>query len=93
MAKFSESMDPLFLGRNADTQFAYTDESTRRRMTNAANPKPGRFEEEWATLDLAPKNMRGKVDLQEAALIVMNVKPKLAISRKLLTRTALAPFS
>ena len=74
MAKFSETMDPCFVGRNAavmqHTQFAYTDESMRRRMTNAATPKPGRLEEEWAKLDLAPMNMRGKADLQEAALIV-----------------------
>ena len=37
-------------------------------------------------------NIRGKAELQEAALIVMNEKPELAISGKLLTRTALAPF-
>ena len=45
MAEFSETMDSCFVGRNAavmqNTQFAYTDESTRRQMTNAANPKPG----------------------------------------------------
>ena len=96
MAKFSEMMDTCFVGRNAAvmqyTQFAYTDESTRRRMTNAAIPKPGRFDEEWAKLDLAPMIMRGKADLQESALIVMSVKPELTISGKLLTRTALAPF-
>ena len=50
MAKLSETMDPWFVGRNAFvlhyTQFVYTDESTRRRMSNAAIPKPGRFEEE-----------------------------------------------
>ena len=43
--KFSESMDPCFVGKNAAvlqyTQFAYADESTSRRMTNAATPKPG----------------------------------------------------
>ena len=81
MAEFSETMDSCFVGRNAavmqNTQFAYTDESTRRQMTNAANPKPGRFEEERAKLDLAPKIMRY---LQEAALIVMSVKPEMAIS-------------
>ena len=96
MAKFSETMDPCFVGRNAAVmqymQFAFTDESMRRRMTNAATPKPGRFEEEWAELDLAPMIMRGRADLQEAALIVMSVKPELAISGKLMTRTALAPF-
>ena len=62
-------------------------------MSNAATPKPGRFEESWARLNMAPTVMRGKADLQEAALIVMSVKPKLAISGKLLTRTALAPYS
>ena len=96
MAKFSGTIDPCFVGRNAAvvqyTQFAYTDESTRRRMSKAATPKSGRFEEEWAELDLAPTVMRGKADLQEAALIVMSVKPELAISWKLVTRTALAPF-
>ena len=61
-------------------------------MNNVATPKPGRFEEEWAKLDLAPTFMRGKTDLQEAALMVMSMKPELAISGKLLTRTALAPF-
>ena len=89
-------MDPCFVKGNAavlhQTQFAYTDETTRRRMNNAATPKPGIFDEEWAKLDLVPMVMRDKVDLQEASLIVMSVKPELAISGKLLTRTALAPF-
>ena len=89
-------MDPCFVGRNDAvmqyTQFAFTDESTRKRKSNAATPKPARFKEEWAKLDLAPTVMRGKADLQEAALIVMSVKPELAKSGKLRTRTALAPF-
>ena len=96
MAKFSETMDPCFVGRSAsvmqNTQFAYTDDSRRRRMTKTATLKPGRFDKEWAKLDLAPLNMRGMADLQEAALTIMNVKPELAISGKLLKRTALAPF-
>ena len=50
VAKFSETMDPCFVGRNAAvlqyTQFAYTEEATRRRMSNTATPKPGRFDEE-----------------------------------------------
>ena len=50
-AKFSEMMDPCFIGRNVAvlqyTQFTYTDEATRRRMSNAATPKPGRFDDEW----------------------------------------------
>ena len=95
-AKFSETMDPCFVGRNTAvlqyTQFAYADESTRRRMNNAATPKPVRFVEEWTKLDLASRVMRGKADLQKAALIVMGVKPVLAIGGKLLTRTTLAPF-
>ena len=55
MAKCSEMMDSCFIGRNVAvlqyTQFAYTDEATRRRMSSAATPKPGRFEEECAKLD------------------------------------------
>ena len=50
MAKFSETIDPCFVGRNAAvlqyTQFAYTEEATRRRMSNAATLKPERFDEE-----------------------------------------------
>ena len=92
MAKFSESMDPCFRCRNVAvlqyTHFADVDES----MSSAATPKLGRFEEERAKLDLAPTIMRGKADLQEAALIVKTKIPELAITEKLLTRTALAPF-
>ena len=47
--------------------------------------------EEWTKLDLAPMVMRGKADLEEAALIVMAVKQELEVSGKMLTRTALAP--
>ena len=36
--------------------------------------------------------MRGIADLQEAALIVPDVRPELVTTGKLLTRTALAPF-
>ena len=96
MAKFSDSMDPNFIGRKAAVlhykQFAYVDESTRRRMSNAATPKPGRFEEKWAKLDLALIVMRGLADLQEAALKVAGLRPELVTSGKLLTRTALEPF-
>ena len=96
MAKFSESMDPGCVGRKAGvlqyTQFPYVDESTRRRMSHAATLKPGKFEEKWDKLDLAPTAMRGTADLQEAALIVMSVKPEIAILGNLLIRTALGPF-
>ena len=96
MAKFSETMDPCFVGRNAAvlqyTQFAYTDEATRRRMSNAATPKPGRFDEEWAKLDLAPMMIRGKAELPEASLILTSVKPELTVGGTLRTRTMLAPF-
>ena len=55
---FVGTMDPYFVGRNAAvlqyTRFAYTDQATRRRISNAATPKPGRFHEEWAGLGLAP---------------------------------------
>ena len=70
VAKFSEMIDQCFVGRNAavlqHTQFAYTDETPRRRMNKAATPKPGRFDEEWAKLELAPMAMRANADLQEA---------------------------
>ena len=96
VAKFSEIMNPCFLGRNAAvlqyTQFAYTDEATRRRMNNTATPKPGRFDEEWAKLDLAPMIMRGKADLPEASLILTSVKPELTMGGTLQTKTMLAPF-
>ena len=76
-------MDPCFVSRNAAvlhyTQFANTDEATRKRMSNAATPKPGRFDEEWAKLDLAPIMMRGKAELPEASLISTSVKPELTV--------------
>ena len=96
MAKFLELVDPCFVGRNAAvlqyTQFAYTDEATRRRMSNEATLKPGRFDEEWAKLNLAPMVMRGQAELPEASLIVMSVKPGLTVGGTLQTRTMLAPF-
>ena len=52
-----------------------------RRISKAPTPIPGRFKEEWAKLDMAPTTMRGKAVLQEAALIVTNVRPELAITR------------
>ena len=44
-------------------------------------------------LHLAPIAIRGEADLQEAVLRVTNVGPEIAITGKLLTRSALAPFS
>ena len=74
VAKFSETMDPCFVGRNVAvlqyTRFAYTDQATRRRISNAATPKPGRFDKEWAKLDLVPMRMRGRAELPEASLIL-----------------------
>ena len=96
MAKFSETMDPCFVGRNAAvlqyTQFVFTDEATRRRMSSAATPKPESFNEEWAKLNLAPMVMRGKAELSEASLIVMSVKLGLTLGGTLQTTTMLAPF-
>ena len=96
VAKFSEMMQMCFVGRNAAvlqyTQFAHTDEATKRRLNNTATPKPGRFDEEWAKLDLAPMIMRGKADLPEASLILTSVRPELTVGGTLQTRTVLAPF-
>ena len=97
MAKFSETMDPSFVGRRAAvlqyTQFAYTVEATRRQMSNAATARPGRFDEEWAKLDLAHMMVRGKADLPEASVILTSVKPELTVGGTLQTRTMLAPFN
>ena len=42
VGNFSATMDPYFVGRNAAvlqyTRFAYTDQATRRRISNAATP-------------------------------------------------------
>ena len=96
VAKFSETMDPCFVGRNAAvlqyTRFAYTDQATRRRIINAATPKPEAFDTEWMELILAPMRMRGRAELPEASLILTNVKQELTVGGTLQTRTFLAPF-
>ena len=80
VANFAETMDPCFEGRNAAvlqyTRFAYTDQATRWRISNAATPKPGAFDTEWAELNLAPMRMRGRAELPEASLILTSVKPE-----------------
>ena len=94
--KFSATMDPCFVGGNAavlhHTQFAYTDPATRRRISNAATPKPGVFDKEWAELNLAPMRMRGRAEIPEASLILTSVKPELTVGGTLQTRTYLAPY-
>ena len=96
IGKFVETMDPYFVGRNAAvlqyTRFAYTDQATRRRISNAATPKPGAFDTEWAELNLAPMRMRGRAELPEASLILNSVKQELTVGGTLQTRTFLAPF-
>ena len=96
VAKFSELMDLCFLGRNAVvlqyTRFAYTDQATRRRISNASTPKPGAFDTEWTELNLAPMSMRGRAELPEASLILTNVKQELTVGGTLQTRTFLAPL-
>ena len=61
-------------------------------MNNTATPKPGRFDEELAKLDLAPMVMRGKADLPEASLNLTSVKHGLMVGGTLQTRTMLALF-
>ena len=96
VAKFSETMDPCFVDRNAAvlqyTRFVYTDQATRRRISNAATSKPGGFDKEWAKLDLAPMKMRGRAELPESSLILTSVKPELTVGGTLQTRALLAPF-
>ena len=94
--KFVGTMDPYFVGRNAAvlqyTRFAYPDQATRRRISNAATPKPGGFDRQWVSLDLAPMKMRGRAELPEASFILTSVKPELTVGGTLQTRTFLAPF-
>ena len=96
IGKFVETMDPYFVGRNAAvlqyTRFAYTDQATRRRISNAATPKPGAFDAEWAELNLTPMRMRGRAELPEASLILNSVKQGLTVGGTLQTRTFLAAF-
>ena len=96
VGNFMGTMDPYFVGRNAAvlqyTRFAYTDQATRRRISNAATPKPGKFDEEWTGLSLAPMRMRGRNELPEASLILTSVKQEIKVGGILQTRTFLAPF-
>ena len=91
VAKFVETMDPCFVGRNATvlqhTRFVYTDQAFRRRISNAATPKPGGFDREWTKLNLAPISMRGRAELPEASMILTSVKPELTVGGTLQTRT------
>ena len=93
---FVETMDPYFVGRNAAvlqyTRFAYTDQATRRRISNAATPKPGAFDTEWMELNLAPMRMRCRAELPEASLILTIVRQELTVGGTLQTRTFLASF-
>ena len=96
VGNFEATMDTYFVARNAAvlhyTRFAYTDQATRRRISNAATPKPGRFDEEWAGLGLAPMKMRGRTELPEASSILTSVKSEMKVVGTLQTRTFLAPF-
>ena len=96
IGNFVATMDTYFAGRNSAvlqyTRFAYTDQATRRRISNAATPKPGKFDKDWAGLGLAPMKMRGRTELPEASLILTSVKPELTVVGTLRTRTFLAPF-
>ena len=96
VGNFVGTMDPYLVGRNAAvlqyTRFAYTDQATRRRISNAATPKPGKFDEEWTGLGLAPMRMRGRTELPEASLILTSVKQEMKVGGILQTRTFLAPF-
>ena len=74
------------------TRFAYTDQATRNRISNAATPKPGGFDTELAGLGLAPMKMRGRTELSEASLILASVKPELKVGGTLQAITFLAPF-
>ena len=96
IGKIVETMDQYFVGRKAAvlqyTRFAYTDQATRRRKSNAATPMPGAFDTEWAEFNLAPMRMRGRAELPEASLILNSVKQELTVGGTLQARTFLAHF-
>ena len=96
VVKFAETMNPCFVGRNAavlqHTRFVYTDQAMRRRISNAATPKPGGFDKEGAELNLAPMRMRVRAELPKGSLILTSVKSELTVGGTLQTRTFLAPF-
>ena len=96
VGNFEATLDTYFVGRNTAvlqyTQFAYTGQATRSRISNAATPKPERFDDAWAGLGLAPMKMRGRTELPEASLILTSVKRELTVEVTLRTRTFLAPF-
>ena len=96
VGKVAEVMDPCFVGRNATvlqhTRFAYTDQATRRWISNTATPKPGGFDKERAELNLVPMTMRGRAELPEASLILTSGQPELTVGGTLQTRTFLGSF-
>ena len=61
-------------------------------MHNTATPKPWKFEEEWAALNVAPLAMRRKVNMGEAAVVFMHVRAEILTIGSLLTGDALAPL-
>ena len=73
-----ETMDPYFVGGNAAV-LQYTRLTTRMRISNAATPKPGAFDAEWAELNLTPMRMRERAELPEASLILNSVKQGLTV--------------
>ena len=92
-----EPMDPCFIDRHAavrqHTQFACVEESARKRMHNAAKPKPA-----WVVrirmvkIYCQANDYEGKLNVQEAAVIVMHVRPEMVAIGSLLTRDALVPL-
>ena len=62
---------------------------TGRRISNFETPNPGKLEREWAKMNLSLTEL---IDLQEAALIVLNVTAEFVASGSLLTSDTLAPF-
>ena len=61
-------------------------------MHNTATPTPGRFEEEWAELNVAPLAQRRKFNMGEAGVAVMLVRAEMLTIGSLLTGDALAPL-
>ena len=96
VALFADTVDQDFASRNAAvlyyTNFADSEETRRKRMSNMATPKPGRIEKDWTKLKVTMPSVRGNLHLKQRAVIALDVRKIFDFIARLLTRAFLAPF-
>ena len=98
VGNFMGTMDPYFVGEKCRRVKVHTicihgssDEKANKQRRYSQSP--GRFDEEWKGLGLAPMRMRGRTELPEASLILTSVRKEMKVGGVLQTRTFLAPFA